>query len=137
MVQKGYLVKVSSKLFGKKDGKDTFRMYYSLKKPDFSCGDFIEYQGQLYRITEIGKDVKMVGLPGGKHTSTTMHRLEGVKVLARSKDARAAIVTAVRPDGMQIMDSEDCSTHDLPPREGAKHGDEVEYVRLHSRIILL
>jgi hypothetical protein len=67
----------------------------------------------------------------------TMHRLADAKVIGRKEDVRQAHVTAVRQDGMQIMDSADCETHDIPLKEFAEQGEELEYVRLGGKIILL
>jgi nonsense-mediated mRNA decay protein 3 len=137
LVDRGFLVKTSSKLYGKKNGKDVFRMYYSLKRPKFSSGDFIEHEGQIYRIKEIGKSVRLIALPGEKHTSVTMHRLEDAKRVAKSSDARRGIVTEIRPDGMQLMDCQECSTYEVKLRAGVTQGQELEYVKIGGKIILL
>jgi nonsense-mediated mRNA decay protein 3 len=137
LINKGFLVKQSSKLFGKKNGKDVFRFYYSLKKPHFSVGDFIQYDGAVYRVREIAKMVKLTQLPSRKPTSAGMHRLEDSTVLAKSSSIKKALITEVRPDGMQLMDSEDCATYDVPPGEGLKQGDEVDYIRLGGKTYLL
>jgi len=137
LVDKGFLVKTSSKLYGKKNGKDVFRMYYSLKRPAFEAGDFLEYGGSLYRAKEIGKAVRLLQLPSLKQTSITMHRLADAKVVGRVKDVGKALVTSIRPDGMQVMDSQSGETFEAPLKEGLKQGQEVEYIRLKERMYVL
>jgi NMD protein affecting ribosome stability and mRNA decay len=137
LIAKGYLVKQSTKLHGKKNGKDLFRFYYSLKKPPFMEGDFLEYEGQIMRVREVGKMVKLNILPNLRPTSTTVNRLEDAKVLAKSKDVRKAIITEVRPDGMQIMDAQDCTTYYVPAKEGKGQGQEVDVIKIRDTVFVL
>ncbi len=137
LINKGYLVKQSTKLFGKKNGRDVFRFYYSVKAPEFGVGDFIEYEGVLMRVRELGKDVKLSELASMKSRSVSMHRLEHAVLKAKSAEVRKAIVTGVRPDGMQVMDANEGHTWDVRPKGGLRHGDGVEYVKIDHRIYLL
>jgi NMD protein affecting ribosome stability and mRNA decay len=137
LISKGFLVVQSTILFGKKEGKDTFRFYYSIKRPPFSVGDFLEHNGSIYQVKELAKNVKLALIPSGKHTSATVNRLADADVLARSSDVRKALVTEVRPDGMQIMDSEDCTTFEMASAGSHNQGDEVEYIRIKGKTYLL
>ncbi|MFH0863208.1 MAG: NMD3-related protein [Candidatus Altiarchaeota archaeon] len=137
LIAKGFLVKQSSKLYGKKNGRDMFRFYYSIKRPHFSRGDFLGYEGGFYQVRELGKMVKLTQITSGRHSSATVNRLEDAKVLAKEKDVREAIVTGLRPDGIQLMDSETGETHETPAKEGLKHGDKIPYIILSGKVYLL
>lgn len=137
LINRGYLVKQSTKLYGKKNGKDVFRFYYSIKKAAFGPGDFLQYDGMILRVREVGKNVKLTELPYDKPKGITMHRLEDAVVVAGQSDVRKAIITGVRPDGLQVMDADEGHTWEVPPKEGAKHGDEVEYVKIKGKIYIL
>jgi NMD protein affecting ribosome stability and mRNA decay len=137
LISKGFLIVQSTTLFGKKNGKDTFRFYYSIKRPPFAVGDFIEHKGAVVRVRELAKQVKLVHIPSGKHTSATVNQLQDEKVLARSSDVRTAMVTSISPRGMQVMDTVDCHTHELPLREGVTQGQLLEYVKIGGKLLLL
>jgi NMD protein affecting ribosome stability and mRNA decay len=137
LIDKGYMVVQSTKLHGKKNGKDIFRFYYSIKRPKFEAGDFIDYKDKIFRVRELAKNVKLNDLSGSRHTSASTHQLQDVKVAAKSSQVRKAIVTGLRPDGMQIMDCESCATHELPVKEGLKQGDELEYISIGAKVYLL
>ncbi|MBD3388426.1 MAG: hypothetical protein GF416_05090 [Candidatus Altiarchaeales archaeon] len=137
LIRDGYLVKESSKLYGKRDGKDVYRHYFSIKSPHFGVGDFLEYGSRLVRVLELGKTVKTLDLSSGKVKSATMNKLLDSKVLATSDGVRRAIVTEVRPDGVQIMDLEDYENHDVKATDGVSQGSEVSYVVLKKKIFLI
>jgi len=137
LINRGYLVKQSTKLFGKRNGSDVFRFYYSIKAPDFVVGDFVEYEGILMRVRELGKNVKLIELPTMKNRTVSMHRMAHAVLKAKSSEVRKAIVTGVRPDGIQVMDAEEGRTWEVSPKDGLRHGDDVEYVKINHKIYLL
>jgi nonsense-mediated mRNA decay protein 3 len=137
LINKGFLVKQSSKLYGKKNGKDVFRFYYSIKRPHFAKGDFLEYEGKLLRVREVAKAVKLNDVSNGKPVGASMHMLEDAKLIAKSKELRHATVTEIRPDGMQILDEAGSDIFDVTVKEGARQGDEVEYIRLQGKSYVL
>jgi nonsense-mediated mRNA decay protein 3 len=137
LINKGFLVKQSSKLYGKKNGRDIFRFYYSIKRPHFSKGDFLEYEGKMLRVREVAKAVKLNDVTNGHPVGASMHKLEDAKVIAKSADARKATITEVRPDGMQILDEGGCDIFDVAVKADARQGDEVEYIRLKGKSYVL
>lgn len=137
LISRGHLVKDSSKLYGKHKGKPLYRHYYSIKKPAFDVGYFIEHKGKVMRVAELGKTVKLVDLSSGKLTSATLHKLEDAPVLANPSDVKKAFVTEVRPDGIQILDEGGCETHQVPLKKDIIAGQDVDYVRMNGRIYLL
>jgi NMD protein affecting ribosome stability and mRNA decay len=133
----GYIIKKSSKIHGVKNGKTVYRHYFSVKKPPFAAGYFIEHKGKPMRVVELGKTVKLADLETGKVKSASLHQLEDAKVLAQPRDVRKAMVTEVRPDGMQVMDEDGYETHQLPLKQGLTAGQGIEYVRIRKRMYVL
>ncbi|MFH1055969.1 MAG: NMD3-related protein [Candidatus Altiarchaeota archaeon] len=137
LFNKGYFVKDSSKLFGRKGDKVLYRHYFSIKHPQFRKGDFIEHKGKLLQVRDVGRSVKLTDVESGKHESATLNQLEDAPVIAKSPEVKTAIITEVRPDGIQIMNSQDCSIHELPRRDGVEQGQEVKYIHVRGRRYLL
>jgi len=137
LINRGYLVKDSSKLYGMKKGKQIYRYYFSVRKPPFDVGYFIEHKGRVMRITGVGRAVKLADLSTGKVTSTPLSQIEESRVLAKPADVREALITEVRPDGMQIMDKGGYETFHVPVKAGARQGQDVGYVKVKGRIYVL
>jgi len=137
LINKGYLVEKSSKLFTKKSGKEIYRNYFSVKHPAYYAGDFIEYDDRTLRVDTMGKMVRVTDIATGKTTSYTSHKLEDAKVIAKSDKVKDAIVTEVRPDGMQLMDSVDCSTYEVKAKPDHTQGQEVKYIKIKDKVYLL
>ncbi len=136
-ISRGYLVKESSKLFGKRNGRDVYRHYFSVKHPSFGEGDFIRFKGRPFRVSELGRTVKLLDIESGKVKSASLHQLEDSEVLAGASGVRSALVTEIRPDGMQLLDQKSFETRQAPLKEGLSQGDEVEYLLLDGRVYVL
>lgn len=137
LLEKGYFVKESSKLVGKKDGVDLYRVYISAKHPDFNIGDVIEHKRKLLHVRGLGRWVKFTELESGKETAYPLNTLKEAKVVALKEDARKAMVTAIRPDGMQVMDLTEYRNYEIPKRRGVEQGDEVEIAFVSGKAYLL
>ncbi|MCK4717112.1 MAG: hypothetical protein KAT70_00475, partial [Thermoplasmata archaeon] len=52
----GAIIKESPTLAGKKDGRDIYRVTYSVRLPPFKKGDYILLNGEVYRVNRVTKD---------------------------------------------------------------------------------
>ncbi|HHQ45226.1 MAG TPA: hypothetical protein ENN13_03710 [Candidatus Altiarchaeales archaeon] len=134
--EKGYLVTHSSSLYGKKDGRDVYRNFYSIKRPEFKKGDFIKLDGIVYRVLEAGAKASLYNILSHAKTSKKLSRLSDAEILAPSSDAHQALVTEVRPDGIQVMDSETYGLFEFK-NKGFSQGDEVEIIKIEGKNYLL
>ena len=48
LISKGYIVQSSSKLFGRKDGADIHRYYFSIKSPPFEKGWYLIFNNKIH-----------------------------------------------------------------------------------------
>lgn len=137
LMDAGFLVKESSKLYGQRDGRDVYRHWFSIKRPPYTAGDFIMAKGHPARVVELARTLKLFDLDTGKVKSGSLNQYADAKVIAKGSDVKRAQVTEVRPDGIQVMDSQDYDTHNLPLKKGLTQGQEVEYVRIAGKMYLL
>jgi len=137
LAEKGYYVKESSKLVGQKDGLDLYRVYISVKHPDFNAGDVIEHKRRLYLVRELGRWVKLTEVDSGKGTAYPLNQLKEADVAVPKSEVRKALVTQVRPDGVQVMDLSDYMNYEIPKGKGLKQGDEVEIALISGRAHIL
>ncbi|MFH1402946.1 MAG: NMD3-related protein [Candidatus Altiarchaeota archaeon] len=135
--KKGYFVKTSSKLIGTKNGRNLYRVYYAVKGTDFGIGDVIEYDGRYLKVREIARDVKFTDIVSGKNRSIKLRDLEHVPAYARKDEFRSVLVNALKPDGMQVMDSETYEIYNVPQRDGVSQGDAVKAVLVGNRMLLV
>jgi len=135
--EKGYLIKHSKKLFTKRDGKEVFRYYYSIKHPPFQVGEFLKVKNRIARVDELGRNSKLTDVRTGKKFNARMTHLLEAEKIATQLDVKTAIVTEIRPDGVQIMDEADYSTHELPHKEGLEPGQQVKILIVGKKYILI
>ena len=133
----GYVTLRTSKLVGKKEGRDVYRVYLSAKPPEFEAGDFIEAGGKKYRVLKVEGNVKCYDLDSRKTKILPPKNLVGGRIIGKSSDVRKAMVSEVARDRMQLMDLTDYQTHRIPKVEGLSVGKEVEYVNVKGKVYLL
>lgn len=129
--RKGFFVKESAKLIGRRDGKDIYRVYISIKSPRFEVGDFLEYRRKIVQVLEIGKIVMCKDILNRKKLSLPLPVLKNAKIIARRSNVRKAIVSAIRPNEIQVLDIETGNTYEIPGIfENLKQGVDVRILKL-------
>ncbi|MCX6695499.1 MAG: NMD3-related protein [Candidatus Altiarchaeota archaeon] len=136
-LERGYFVRESSKLVGQKDGADLYRVYVSVRHPDFNPGDVVQHKGKLFRVVSLGRLVRFTEVDTRKSTTYPINALKDSKVVVSKGEVRKGNVTEVRPDGVQVMDAESFQNYELPKAGGMKEGDEVEFILISGRMRLL
>ncbi len=135
--EKGFLIKESSKITGRRDGKHIYRTSISIKEPPFSYGDFISYDNNILQIIEMGGIVKLMDIKSRKIISLSMSRIKDIKPIARVSDIRKSIITSVRPDEIQILDLHNHEIYEIKSNMGKKRelkqGDEVDFIRINNK----
>lgn len=58
--------KLSTSLYGQKDGKEIYRLTVLFRSFGFKKGDKISYKGEVYEIKLLGKDLLMQNIDSGK-----------------------------------------------------------------------
>jgi nonsense-mediated mRNA decay protein 3 len=136
--EKGYMVKESSKLFGKRDGRDIYRVSVLVKEPPFEAGDFLKHDGMVLRILRVGKRTASIDVASRKELLLDTQKIWDSEIVAKDSDAVEGIVTMVTPSELQVLDLLDNKTHDLPNnRPELKAGEPVRLLHLGSKVYIL
>ena len=134
-------VKESSELAGREDGQNVYRMTYSVRIPPYEEGDFIEFEGKIYRVrkTKRGSGPIVVhDLEENRNTTISKEKMKDVRVHGGEELVEKAVVVSEEREEIQIMDPETYETLTLLKPEGfTENKDEVEVVRIKERLYLL
>lgn len=93
----------SPTLAGKKDGKDIYRITYSLRLPRFVPGDIIDVDGDAVLVRRSGKRISGLNLSTGTEFSENSDKLKGTARIAGISDGVAAVLVSVEDDTVQVM----------------------------------
>lgn len=138
----GGLVKESPRLISedKSTGKGLYRIWISVRIPEFEFGDFIEYKDKILQITDIGKNrVLGTDIKTNKKHTISWKDSDDIKVIKKLKDIEKAGVISKSPTTIQILDPADYSVIDLEIKEGLddiKIGDEVNIIKIDNYYLL-
>ncbi|ODS35000.1 hypothetical protein BEH94_12150 [Candidatus Altiarchaeales archaeon WOR_SM1_SCG] len=136
---RGFDIKTSAKLMGKKDGKDFYRVYISVKPPRFKEGDFIEIDNRIYEVAETGKNVICKDLDNRITKTVSAIKLQKGELIV-NPDVRNAVVSSVSPGEIQVLDLENYETYDLKNKKNKfklNSGEEVKILRIGNRVYVV
>lgn len=133
----GFVVKESSKLVGRKDGKDVYRVTISIKEPDIRIGDIVEYKGNILKVIGTGKRIMVKNIKTSKKSSINRKYGNNLKIISRKEDVRKGIITATKPDEIQVLDIEDNRVYDIPKTEDVELGGGVDIVIIRNRVYIV
>ena len=71
---------LTSSLFSQKDGKDIYRGTVLFRRPNFSKGDFVIYDGEEYKVKSMGKDVLLYGITKPKKVHVRYSYIKQIKL---------------------------------------------------------
>ena len=73
-------------LQGRKDGKDIYRITFSLRLPEFMPHDIIAHKGRVIEVKKFGKNVTGVDIETGARFTATSDELDGARLIAKRRD---------------------------------------------------
>ncbi len=136
----GGKVTTSSKLAGRKDGKNLYKMTYSVRIPPYEKGDFIRYKDDIYRIQEIRTSsghVTLRHVESGKKISLERWEIEDTEVQGGEDLIKEAVVVSETEDEIKVLDPDTYHTKTLlKPKGFKKEGDHVNIIKIGYRIFL-
>ena len=139
----GGIIKESPRLISedKSTGKGLYRIWISVRIPEFEIGDFVRYEGKIIKVTSIGKSsVVGVELSTNKKHNIPMKHMEDIELVKKSSEIENATIISKSPQFIQILDPTDYSALDLDMREeynGLNVGEEIELIRFDNNVYLL
>jgi len=136
--KKGFHVKESPKLVGKKRGKNIYRVSISIKEPELSVGDFFAYKGRILQVLKRGPVVELIDIETEDRLRIPPQTLERSEVIARKADARNGIIIAITPNEVQVMDLENKRVYSSKNKpHDVKNGEEVRVVSIDNGVYIL
>ena len=134
----GFRIRESSKLVGKKNGKNVYRISISIEEPDFEEGDFLRYGGEIIQILRRGKSSLCRNIVNKKRKTITISNLRGYTPIAKRSDLREGVVTMVSPEGVQVLDLKDNKTYEVKNETlDLEPGQEVDILKIGKEIYIL
>lgn len=140
----GGVVQESPRLVGrdKSRGKDLYRIWISIRLPNFQKDDFIEYENRKGQIKGFdGKKIILNDLIESQSVwSVLWKEYNKIKVISRSSDLKTTSVTSKTPKTIQILDPDTYQPVDININDETSDleiGDEVKVVEIEGILHIL
>jgi nonsense-mediated mRNA decay protein 3 len=126
------------KLVGEKNGRQLFRITYSMRLPRFQKHDVIRVKNRYYEIERIeSHNVRVFDLRDGTGRSIRQDDVE--RIIGNARSAESALVAFADTGTMGILDPVSCKTVDLPRPGwlGVQSGDHVSVLRDADHLVVV
>ncbi len=139
----GGVVQESPRLVGrdKSRGKDLYRIWISIRLPDFQKDDFIEYENRKGQVKGFdGKKIILNDLESQGVWSVMWKEYNKIKVIARSSDMKTTSVTSKTPKTIQILHPDTYQPVDIDINTEISNleiGDEVKVVEIEGILYII
>ncbi len=139
----GGIIKESPRLISedKSTGKGLYRIWISVRIPEFEISDFIRYEGKTMQVKSISKNsLVAVEITTHKKHNIPMKNMEAIELVKKAEDIETASIISKSPQFIQILDPVDYSTVDLDIKEefaDLNVGEEVNLIRIDNNVYLL
>lgn len=139
----GGVIQESSRLISedKSTGKGLYRIWISIRIPEFSVHDFIKYQEKILQVIDIDKNrVQGTDLNANKSSTILWKDYEAIELIKKEEDIEITSIISKSPNIIQILDLTDYSAVDLDMKEGFENfqiGEEVKVIKIDNILYLL
>ena len=135
----GGQVKESAQLMGRKDGKDIYRMTYSVRLLEFRVDDFLQLDEQIFQVRKISSDgVLLRALLSGKDFWFSTADLEKAKIIGGVELIKDMVVVSRGKNEIQVLDPDNLKTIDvLLPNGIDVKGESVKVVKYEDLYFLV
>ncbi len=132
----GATIKASPHIVGRKDGRDVYRMTYSVRLPEYREGDVVEVEGEYYVIHNLhGSYLKLRALREKREKNVDVKKHK-VRVVERRENLEEALVVYAIENEAQLLDK-NYRTLDVKTPLLLKSGDKVKIVRIDDEIYVV
>lgn len=125
---------VSTSLVGMKDGREVYRNTYIVRIPEYSRGGYVEIDGRVYRVLDIGKRVVLMDMESGDRKYFYRNEMSRAKVM--DVEEVEAVVVSEKNDELQVLDPENYRTVVLSKPQDMKVGETIKVVKWKGRMYL-
>ena len=140
----GGTIKESPRLISedKSTGKGLYRIWISVRIPEFKVGDFIKYENKISQVKDIDKNrITCIDLEKyDRQFSIPMKQIEDTVLVKRQDEIETTTIISKSPKTIQILDPADYSAVDLEMKEefaDCKIGDEIKLIKIDNNIYLI
>ncbi len=139
----GGTVKESPRLISedKSTGKGLYRIWISVRIPEFETGDIVEYDNKIIQIKDIRKN-RAIGydIKSNKKYNLSLKNIEDINLLKKEDKIETTTILSISPKIIQILDPSDYSAVDLEMKDEFKNysiGDEVKVIKINDYVYLI
>lgn len=139
----GGIIKESPRLISedKSTGKGLYRIWISIRIPEFEADDFVKYDAKIIQIKGIDKN-RVVGkeISTNKKLNIPMKNIEDIELVKKACDIETTTIISKSPKMIQILDPSDYSAVDLEIKDefiDCNIGDEIKLIKIDDYIYLL
>ena len=139
----GGIIKESPRLISedKSTGKGLYRIWISVRIPEFEINDFIRYEDKIMSVHSIAKN-SVVGedISTNKKHNIPMKNMENIELVKKADEIETTTIISKSPSIIQILDPSDYSAVDLEMKEEFSDyniGDEIKLIKIDNNIYLL
>jgi nonsense-mediated mRNA decay protein 3 len=131
--------KESSSLWGRRDGKDIYRMTFMVRFRGFAPGDVIEHESRLCYVSGMsGGMVRMVDIESGEERSIRLKDPGECSLVRSRSQILKAVIVAERGEELQILDPETMKTLDVRKPQGfSRKGEQIRLVKTNKGTFVL
>ena len=139
----GGIIKESPRLISedKSTGKGLYRIWISVRIPEFEINDFVRFDNKIMQITGIGKNSFIgVDIQADKKHNIPMKNMEDIELVKKADEIETTTIISKSPRTIQILDPSDYSAVDLEMKEEFSDyniGDEIKLIKIDNHIYLL
>ncbi len=139
----GGIIKESPRLISedKSTGKGLYRVWISVRIPEFETDDFVMFEDKILQIHSITKNsIVGVDISTNKKHNIPMKNMEDIKLVKKAEDIETTTVISKSPSIIQILDPSDYSAVDLEMKDEFRDyniGDEIKLIKINDYIYLL
>ncbi len=132
----GATVKESPHIVGRKDGRDVYRMTYSVRLPEYREGDVVEVDGVYSVVRNTSSHyLKLLSLRDGKERSVDV-RKHKVSMVRRRDELEEGMVLFSQGNEVQIMD-QDYKVLEVKTPFPVKSGERVKFFRKDDEVFVV
>ena len=133
--------KYNYKAKDKSTGKGLYRIWISVRIPEFELGDIIRYENKLLQVNDIDKNrVTCTDIKDSKKHSIPLKHMEEIELVKKQEEIETTTIISKSPKTIQILDPVDYSAVDLEMKEelsDCEIGDEIRLIKIDNYIYLV
>jgi nonsense-mediated mRNA decay protein 3 len=139
----GGVLKDSPRLMGrdKTAGKDLYRIWFSLRLPQFQKYDFVKYNNMKTQVLNFDANkIYLKDLDSSATISVAWRDYEKLKLIARKDDIKLAMVTAKSPQLIQILHPDTYQPVDIELNDELSQlhiGEELKVVEIDNILYVI